>query len=152
MTISLGKCWMIHGIDTSLLVAAELLAHSQHEPSRAMVQQMAQSGENMAVAPQVLAEFVHAVTDPRRCTVPLTVSTALERADEIWNAATVVQVFPDATSVSQFLGWMQRFRLGRKRLLDTLFGATYWSVGIRSIVTLNRADFEIFGCFTIVEP
>ncbi len=49
---------MIHGIDTSLLVAAELVAHAKHGPSRAMVQQMAQSGENMAVAPQVLAEFV----------------------------------------------------------------------------------------------
>ena len=117
-----------------------------------MVQQMAQSGESMAVVPQVLAEFVHAVTDSRRCTVPLTVSAALERADEIWNATSVVEVFPNATAVSQFLAWMQQYRLGRKRLLDTLLGATYWLAGISSVVTLNRADFEIFGCFTIVEP
>jgi predicted nucleic acid-binding protein len=143
---------MIHGIDTSLLVAAELVAHSKHEPSRAMVQQMAQSGENMAVAPQVLAEFVHAVTDSRRCKVPLTVPTALQRADEIWNAATVVQVFPDATAVSQFFDWMRQHRLGRKRLLDTLLAATYWSAGVRSIATLNRADFDLFRSFTIVEP
>ena len=43
-------------------------------------------------------------------------------------------------------------RLGRKRLLDTLLGATYWSVGIRSLATLNRADFEVFDRFAIVEP
>ncbi len=117
-----------------------------------MVQKLAESGEKMALAPQVVAEFVHVVTDSRRSAVPLAVSTALERAVEIWNAATVLQVFPDAAAVSQFLVWMHQYRLGRKRLLDTLLGATYWSVGIRSIATLNRADFEVFGCFAIVEP
>lgn len=26
------------------------------------------------------------------------------------------------------------------------------SAGIRAIVTMNPADFQVFGCFTILEP
>jgi len=143
---------MTHGLDTSFLVATELATHAQHNTSRALLQHLAQAGDNLALAPQVLAEFVHVVTDPRRCSNPLAMSAALERAELIWNAVQVLQVFPNATATTQFLSWMQQHCLGRRRLLDTLLGATYWSAGIRSIVTLNRADFDLFGCFAIVEP
>jgi predicted nucleic acid-binding protein len=79
-------------------------------------------------------------------------TVALLRAKQIWNAAEVVHVFPDASGTSQFLAWMQEYRLGRKRLLDTILAATYRVAGIDAVVTLNRADFEVFGCFSIVEP
>ncbi len=143
---------MPHGLDTSFLVATELKAHSRHGASRALLQRLVQADDHLALAPQVLAEFVHVVTDPRRCLRPLALPAALERAQLIWNAAQVLQVFPDAAAASQFLAWMQEHLLGRKRLLDRLLAATYWSAGIRSVVTLNRADFEVFGCFTVVTP
>ena len=79
-------------------------------------------------------------------------STALERAELIWNSMQVIGVFPDAAATSQFLAWMKHHRLGRKRLLDTLLAATYGSAGIRTIVTVNPADFDVFGCFTVLEP
>ncbi len=143
---------MIHGIDTSFFVAVELISHPRHQASRALLERMTESGEKAALAPQVLTEFAHVITDPRRCVDPLDVPAALDRAERIWNATQVIQVFPDTIAVSQFLARMRQYRFGRKRLLDTLLGATYWSAGISSIVTLNRADFEVFGCFTIVEP
>jgi len=143
---------MNHALDTSFLVATELASHTRHAASRALLESLVQMGDRPALAPQVLAEFVHVVTDPRRCSKPLAFPTALERAELIWNAAQVLQVFPDAAAASQFLAWMREHLLGRKRLLDTLLAATYWSAGFRSIVTLNRADFEVFGCFTIVTP
>jgi hypothetical protein len=43
-------------------------------------------------------------------------------------------------------------QLGRKRLLDTIMAATFHVAGIQSVVTLNRSDFGLFGCFTIQEP
>lgn len=143
---------MIHGLDTSIVVATELVAHTRHSTSRTLLERLGQADGTVALAPQVLAEFVHIVTDPRRCATPLDMPTALERAGLIWNATQVIQVFPDAAATSQFLAWMKEHRLGRKRLLDTLLAATYWSAGIRSIVTLNRADFDLLGCFSIVEP
>lgn len=143
---------MTHGLDPSVVVASELAGHTRHGASRALLERLGQGEGTVALAPQVLAEFVHIVTDPRRCATPLHRPTALERAELIWHATQVTRVFPDAAAASQFLAWMKHHRLGRKRLLDTLLAATYWSAGIRSIVTLNPADFEVFGCFTVLEP
>jgi predicted nucleic acid-binding protein len=142
---------MILGIDTSFLVATELASHVRHQAARELLQRLNQAGDTFALAPQVLAEFVHVVTDPRRCSVPLPISAAMDRTEVIWNATQVLQVFPDAVATSQFVHWMRQHRLGRKRLLDTLLGATYWIAGIRSVVTLNHADFALFG-FSIIEP
>jgi hypothetical protein len=43
--------------------------------------------------------------------------------------------------------WLEQYQLGRKRLLDTQIAATWWSVGIREIFTLNPADFRVFDTF-----
>ena len=97
---------MIHGVDTSFLVATELASHARHNSSRTLLQRLTQAGDNLALTPQVLAEFVHIVTDPRRCSTPLSTPPALERAELVWNATQVFQVFPNATATSQFLDWM----------------------------------------------
>lgn len=140
---------MIHGIDTSFLVAAELASHSRHGDARTLLQTLNQAGDQFAIVPLVLAEFVHIVTDPRRCTNPLAIDVALNRANSLWNAAETVQVFPTASAVTQFFDWMRQHQLGRKRLLDTQLAATFYAAGITSILTLNRSDFALFGCFTI---
>ena len=41
---------------------------------------------------------------------------------------------------------------GRKRLLDTQLAATYFCQDVRSIVSSNIRDFEIFGCFDVIVP
>ncbi len=89
---------MIQGIDTSYLVAAELASHPRHAASFDLLERLDHDGNELALAPQVLAEFVHVVTDSRRISVPLNVATALERAELIWNRTLVLQVFPDATA------------------------------------------------------
>ncbi len=143
---------MIHGADTSFLVAVELVSHARHGKSRTLLDRFISSGDRLALAPQVLAEFVHIVTDPRRCANPLSMSTAVDRAEGLWNATETVQLVPDVFATAQFFTWMRQYRLGRKRLLDTLLAATFHVAGIRSIVTLNQSDFEVFGGFTIHQP
>jgi len=140
---------MIHGIDTSFLVATELASHSRHTAARQLIHSLNQAGDQFALAPQVLAEFVHIVTDLRRCTKPLVVNEALDRAEQLWNASETVQIFPKADAVTQFFGWMRGHRLGRKRLLDTQLAATFHAAGINSILSLNQADFQLFGCFVV---
>jgi len=54
---------MIHGVDTSFLVATELASHTRHRAGRALLQRLVEAGDNLALAPQVLAEFVHVVSD-----------------------------------------------------------------------------------------
>jgi predicted nucleic acid-binding protein len=139
---------MTHGLDTSFLVAVEVGTHEEHASCRTRFQKLLKTGDTFSLVPQILAEFIHVVTDPRRFSAPITMEQAIERADVWWNAAEVVHVFPTAESTLLFLGWLDEFKLGRKRLLDTMLAATLQAGGVTSILTLNRADFAVFGGFT----
>jgi predicted nucleic acid-binding protein len=143
---------MIHGLDTGFLVAAEVREHADHVAARAVLASLLAAGDFVAIAPQVLAEFVHVVTDSRRFTQPLDMATALHVAGRWWDAREVVRVFPDDAATRQFLAWLRQHSLGRKRLLDTLLAATYDRAGIHSILTTNPADFGVFGAFHCTTP
>jgi predicted nucleic acid-binding protein len=143
---------MIHGLDTGFLVAAEVLEHAKHVAARDTLARLLAAGDLIAIAPQVLAEFIHIVTDPRRFAQPLDMMAAHQLAEQWWTARDVMRIFPDDAATRQFLGWWQQFSLGRKRLLDTLLAATYKEAGILSLLTTNPADFAIFGVFTCVTP
>ena len=143
---------MIHGLDTGFLIAAEVMEHSEHTAARQTVARLIAGSDLIAIAPQVLAEFIHIATDPRRFAQPLDIDTARQIAEQWWTAIDTVQVFPDAGAVHQFLAWLQQFALGRKRLLDTLLAATYRQAGIQSVLTTNETDFMVFGAFTCIAP
>jgi predicted nucleic acid-binding protein len=116
---------MIHGVDTGFLVAAEVAEHVEHSAARQKLAEFVVAGDRIAIAPQVLAEFIHVVTDPRRFTQPLDLDQARDLAEQWWTASDIDHVFPNDTVTQQFLAWLQQFSLGRKRLLDTLLAATY---------------------------
>ena len=141
---------MTHGIDTDFLVAAEIRDHPFHRPADALLQLLLTDGHDLAVAPQTLAEFIHIVTDPKRMPQPLTMTEAIGRANHWWQAAEVVRVCPDGQAVTDFLGWVARYQLGRKRLLDALLAATFHRAGVKRLVTNNERDFKVFGCFEIM--
>jgi len=143
---------MMHGVDTSFLVAAEVTEHAEHADARATLARLLGAGDLIAIAPQVLAEFIHIVTDPRRFTQPLDMTAARQLAEQWWTAGDVVHVFPDDGATRQFLTWLQQFSLGRKRLLDSLLAATYRQAGVQSLLTTNPADFGVFGVFTCITP
>jgi predicted nucleic acid-binding protein len=141
---------MTHGIDTDFLVAVEIRDHPFHLQADSLLQGLLADGHDFAVAPQTLAEFIHVVTDAKRMPKPLTMAEAISRAEHWWQAAEVRRIFPEGQSVVDFLGWLSRHRLGRKRLLDTLLAATYQQAGIKRLLSNNDGDFRVFGCFEIV--
>jgi predicted nucleic acid-binding protein len=143
---------MIHGLDTGFLVAAQVAEHADHVPARDTLARFLSGGDQVALAPQILAEFIHIVTDTRRFAHPLDMAAARQVAEQWWTATDVVQVFPNAAATTQFLAWLQQFSLGRKRLLDTLLAATYRQNGILSLFTTNAGDFAVFGIFTLITP
>jgi predicted nucleic acid-binding protein len=139
---------VIHGLDTSYLVAMEVRSHEDHSAARSRFQKLAKARDTFALAPQVLAEFIHVVTDAKRFSAPLKMKDAVERADMWWNATEIVHVFPNAESSLLFLRWLDQYGLGRKRLLDTLLASTLRAGGITSVLTLNRSDFAVFQTFS----
>jgi len=140
------------GIDTTFLVQAEVAEHPGHAQAHALLDRHLRAKAVFVLAPQVLAELVHVITDGKRFTRPLTMSAALARADQWWHADEVRHAFPTVDSTRQFLAWMDEHRLGRKRLLDTQLAATYHAAGVRRILSTNAHDFTVFGCFEVVVP
>jgi predicted nucleic acid-binding protein len=138
------------GVDTTLLVQLELVELPAHQAAHVLLRrEILQPQVPLALAPQVLAEFIHIVTDPRRFQEPLTAAEAVAKARFWWNAAEVQQVFPTDASTILFLDWMERHQLGRKRILDTQLAAILWTAGVRQVLTANPGDFQILGLQTL---
>lgn len=138
----------LHGIDTTFLVQVEVREVPGHEAARAWLDAaLAKHPQPLALAPQVLAEFIHVVTDPRRFATPLSMEEALGKAQGWCEACEVRLIYPSLDSTRLALLWLRQHRLGRKRLLDTQLAATYYSEGITRLLTLNMSDFEVFGVF-----
>jgi predicted nucleic acid-binding protein len=104
---------MRHGLDTCFLVAFEAADHPKHADSRALVDQCRSNGDDFALAPQVLAEFVHVLTDQNRFSSALQMAAALERAEMWWTASEVTQVFPTDAAIKTFVALMKNHGLGR---------------------------------------
>lgn len=131
------------GADTSFLVGLAVREHPSHAACWALFERdiMGQPG-SLALAPQVLAEFAHVVTDPRRFEHPLDMAAALEMCEQWWNAVECRPVAVDAEAGIQFLAWMREHRLGCKRFLDTLLAACYHRAGVARIATQSLARFR----------
>ena len=143
---------MTHGLDTGFLVAAEVTGHPDHLAARRKLQQCRAAGDRFGLTAQVLAEFIHVVSDPKRFSQPLTMYEALSRAELWWNSPEVDQLSPDGPTITVFLGWMRQHFLGRKRILDTMLAATFRAEQISSILTTNARDFAVLGGFVCVTP
>jgi predicted nucleic acid-binding protein len=59
-----------HGADTSFLLAIEIVEHAHHIEALRLLGELLARGDRVAIAPQVLTEFVHVVTDARRFQKP----------------------------------------------------------------------------------
>lgn len=140
------------GVDTTILVHVEIKESPEHLRAHDLLRSVLAAHEEIALTPQVLAEYLHVVTDPRRFQTPLTMDQALAKTGFWWNAREVRHVYPTAESTSLFLEWLAQHHLGRKRLLDTQLAATLWSAGIRRLLTSNTRDFAIFGGFDLLSP
>lgn len=142
---------MIKGIDTTFLVQAEIEESSLHADTVSYIRNELVMGKTQfALAPQVLSEFIHVVTDAKRFEKSLSMGQALEKAEFWWNAVEIKHIFPSTDSLTLFNNWMIRYNLGRKRILDTMLGATYFSAGISKILTANVRDYSVFECFDII--
>ena len=144
---------MKRGLDTNVLVYAHVAALPEHGVVREyLAGQLARRDVTLVVTPSVLHEFVHVVTDPRRFEPPVAMGEALALARLYLGRANVDCVATDAEALAEALALVERHRLGRKRLADTLLAATLLRHGVRQLVTCNPGDFEVFPALQLVDP
>ena len=144
---------MVKAIDTTFLVQLEVRESEGHERAlRYLERQLLDQGHRIGLVPQVLEEFIHVSTDPRRFERPLSMTEALDKAEFWWRAAEVQQVLPQADTVAFFVEWMRGLRLGRSRIHDAFLAATCVTAGITEIVTSDRDGFQVFGGLMVRDP
>ncbi|MGF1656102.1 MAG: type II toxin-antitoxin system VapC family toxin [Verrucomicrobiales bacterium] len=139
------------GLDTNVLVARVIPEHPKHEWVTQRLAGLTAEGRHFAVTSVILSEFVHVVTDPKRFEKPLTMGEALHWA-KFWSRTREVKLLAlDAAAHMQWLTWLGAYKLGRKRLIDTLIAATWHTAGVREMITFNPEDFKVLGVFEILE-
>ncbi len=68
---------MRRGLDTDFLVQVEVSGHPQHTAARRKLDELLDAGDVLVLAPQVLAEFIHVITDDRRFSEPFPMDRAI---------------------------------------------------------------------------
>lgn len=144
---------MILALDTDVLVHWQMEGAGHHREVAWFVErQVRQLGSSLGVSPQVLHEFLHVVTDPRRFERPMTMAAAVRRARDLWDAPEVTRVEPAPQVLHRTLALLQGLGLGRKRILDTALAATLEAAGVTRLATLNGRDYQVFGFLEILDP
>jgi toxin-antitoxin system PIN domain toxin len=145
---------MIRAIDTNILVYLAASDVPQHDKSRRAIEEfLSRSEENrIAVTDDVLLEFVHVVTDPRRLKSPLRMAEALDWAETFWSAQETAPILPSPMTFTRTLELLRAHGLSRKRLRDTMLAAVLEENGVSEILTSNVADFRIFPFLKPIDP
>jgi len=144
---------MTIGLDTTFLVQHDVREAPLHAWARTyLVASVLEAGNTPGLCPQVLAEYLHVITDPARFEYPLTMAAALSRAAAWWSLPGMRGVFPTPRTTSWFLSWMGQHGLGRKRVLDTMLAATYASNGYHCLLSTDRRGFALFDGITVLGP
>ena len=139
-------------LDTDVLVHWAMTGADHHDAVRRWVDQGIGRGRRVGLTHQVLYEFVHVVTDPRRFERPMSMTAAVDFVRRLWTAKEVARVVPRVGVVPRVCGLVETLKLGRKRVLDTALAATIESAGIASIATFNSKDFSVFSFLRIEDP
>ncbi len=138
------------GIDTTWLVDLEVKESPRHGEARKMFESWRDERNSvLCVYHHVFLEFLHIVTDPARFERPLSIDQAIERV-WFWAGQDRIRVlYPSDLSVKRCLMWLNAYRLGRRRLLDTQMAAVYAEEGVTALWTADPDDFKLFGVFDL---
>jgi len=144
---------MTLALDTDVLVHWQMRGTPLHRvAARLVAKEVRRPNGTLGLVPQVLNEFLHIGTDPRRFEHPFSMEQAIARARALWDAVEVVRILPGPAVPHRTLELLSRLALGRKRILDTALAATLEAAGIRRLATFNRDDYAVFPFLEVVTP
>lgn len=144
---------MILGVDTDVLVHWAMSGARHHAAVRRFIErELSGAARQLGLTPQVLNEFLHVCTDPRRFDRPLPTGGAIDVVRSLWDGRETARVLPAPTVVHRTLELLETLGLGRKRILDTALAATFEAAGVKRIATFNGPDFRAFPFLRVVDP
>ena len=139
-------------LDTDVLVHWSMSGCEHHRTMRRWVDEGLERGQRLGLTHQVLYEFIHIATDPRRFERPMTMQAAVDFVRRLWTAREVARLVPLVAVVPRVCELVETFQLGRKRVLDTALAATIDAAGVTRIATFNSRDFAVFPFLQVEDP
>ena len=144
---------MICGVDANVLIYSAIQSMPEHKRVLSFFERRVLTGEiTCAVTFQVILEFIHITTDPRRFDHPLTMAESTEIVEQYWRSTNWRQLTPQPGTGIRVLELLRQYSLGRKRLLDTYLAATLLDNGITTLITCDQSDFKIFEELETINP
>jgi predicted nucleic acid-binding protein len=144
---------VILGVDTDVLVTWVMTGTPLHGSIRRLFDaEIRERGGQLALTPQVIQEFLHVSTDPRRFERPFSMAEALRVCRSLAEAKEILWIVPTREVLPRTLDLLETLKLGRKRILDTALAATLECAGVHRLATLNARDFEVFSFLEVVGP
>ena len=96
------------GVDANVLVALAADSHPNHPQALAAFERELAANEEIALSLSVGAEFLHAVTDPRRLTPALEMTEAIRWLKEWSTEVAPAWLTPNDEAVERWLKWIVR--------------------------------------------
>jgi predicted nucleic acid-binding protein len=144
---------VICGVDANVLIYSAIESMPEHPKVLSFFEERVLTGElKCAVSFHVLLEFIHVTTDPKRFKSPLTLKEGLGMVEQYWNASNWNRLLPHSNTGSRTLDLLRRYRLGRRRLLDTYLAATLLDNQVTTLITCDWQDFEVFEELRLINP
>ena len=137
-------------VDTNVLVYTTRLSVTQHAAARAALTRLEGEGSALWVNPQVLREYLAAVTRPQVTAPGLAMAIAIA---DVRNFRAVFEVAEERPSVlDRLLDLLVAHRSSGRQVHDANVVATMLEYGIRRLLTFNAADFRRFARIIRIEP
>ena len=92
------------------------------------------------------------ITDQRRFNPPVPLASTPALAKGYLARPNVDCLSLDGRALQLALDLLERHRLGRKRIADTMLAATLLRHGVNLIMTCNPSDFAVFDDLEVIDP
>jgi toxin-antitoxin system PIN domain toxin len=139
-------------VDTNVLVYAHFPSSPHHAASYALLQRAERQEITLCVFPQVVAEFISVVTNPRRVSPSKTVEDAVQAVRRVLATPGVVLLSLPESATSTFLDLLLAHPATGPEIVDRQLVAAMMEHGIGTMVTFNVNDFAGIPNVTAKEP
>lgn len=136
-------------LDSNVLIYATDVLSDHHRPSKRIVDASIVKRIEGVIVPQVLVEFVAAVTGPAMAS-PLTVEQASAQAASFRTQLPLL--VPPADGVDEWVRVLRETRRAGRRTFDSYLAAGARSLGVTAICTYNLADFSDMPGIVAMRP
>jgi predicted nucleic acid-binding protein len=139
-------------VDTNVLVYAHFPSSPQHAASFALLRRAERQEITLCVFPQVVAEFISVVTNPRRVNPSKTVEDAVQAIQRVMATPGILLLpFPEAAT-NTFLSLLLTHPVAGPEIFDRQLVAAMMEHGIGTMYTFNVSDFAGIPNIAAREP